>query len=69
MASIVRNHERPTPEVFWQYAHRLTESDDRQRFVQLLSEMLGQLHEYTAACYRLRPSEVVAWWQAVKDNS
>ena len=69
VASIVRNHQRPTPEVFWQYAHLLAESDDGQRFVQLLSEMLGQLHEYTAARYRLRPSEVVAWWQAVKDNS
>ena len=69
MVSIVRNHERPTPEVFWQYAHLLAESDDRQRFVQLLSVMLEQLHEYTAARYRLRPTEVIAWWQAVKDNS
>jgi hypothetical protein len=61
--AVVKGQLRPQPDVIAQVARDVANEADRDAFVQMLTDALGQLHEGSLARYRLRRSEYLAWQQ------
>jgi hypothetical protein len=61
--AVVKGQLRPQPDVMTQVARDLVNEADRDAFIQMLTDALGQLHEGSLARYRLRRSEYIAWQQ------
>jgi len=54
---------RPQPDVIAQVVRDVVNEADRDAFIQMLTDALGQLHEGSLARYRLRRSEYLDWQQ------
>jgi hypothetical protein len=61
---VVKGQLRPQPDVIARLAQDVVNEADRDAFVQMLKDALGQLHEGGIARYRLRRSEYLAWQQS-----
>jgi hypothetical protein len=61
---VVKGQLRPQPDVIARVARDIVNEADRDAFVQMLTDALGQLHEGSIARYRLRRSEYLAWQQS-----
>ena len=61
---VVKGQLRPQPDVIARLARDVVNEADRDAFVQMLTDALGQLHEGSIARYRLRRSEYLSWQQS-----
>ena len=61
---VVKGQLRPQPDVIARVARDIVNEADRDAFVQMLTDALGQLHEGSIARYRLRRSEYLSWQQS-----
>lgn len=61
VAEVVRADEPVRPDVVGRRAHGRVPEADLAKFIDLVLDDLGHLHEGNVARYGLRPSELVGW--------